>query len=534
MRLFSVVALVTGVLGGIGPQALYNLLNGQTFNPPGYTIVMYQSCMQNQNAGNPCGSFSTFESSNGVYTYQRYGPEAPVSPSCSRTFLLTMACGATLSMSGVNENPTCVYSATLTLPQACGIDMRVGNEAASVSGTAAPPTPSITRSVTATGTQTRTISISSSNAPTVSITLSDTSTPSITYTGSGTSSMSGTQTGTLTTSLVPTSSVTITNTATGTLSSSLVPTATVTSTSTVSMIPTATVTGTTTPLFEITMYPSRSTTPSIPVTTTPLYMITAWPTVSPVNVSATSSPLFMYSAYPSVSTNVSGGGGSSFAEALGITPGSQTATILGGVAVGVLGIVLVVGTVIYFKNGGSVSGLVQKVKDNKGLITKAASMLPLTEEQKAKVDAAVNDPTSLLPEQAQQVIQRAKEYPAQAIASLPISEEQKAQLTTVVSSVHDKVVKKMEPTPTSPTKQVKPAKQITTSVSENESKPKQVMVTEPKQVMVPEPKQVMVTEPETESEQDAVAVPTLVSLHISEADIEAVKAFLAEKEISHV
>lgn len=238
----------------------------------------------------------------------------------------------------------------------------------------------------------------------------------------------------------------------------------------------------------------------------------------------------MYSAYPSVSTNVSGGGGSSFAEALGITPGSQTATILGGVAVGVLGIVLVVGTVIYFKNGGSVSGLVQKVKDNKGLITKAASMLPLTEEQKAKVDAAVNDPTSLLPEQAQQVIQRAKEYPAQAIASLPISEEQKAQLTTVVSSVHDKVVKKMEPTPTSPTKQVKPAKQITTSVSENESKPKQVVAPEPKS----EPKQVMVTEPETESEQDAVAVPTLVSLHISEADIEAVKAFLAEKEISHV
>ena len=303
------------------------------------------------------------------------------------------------------------------------------------------------------------------------------------------------------------------------------------------MIPTATVTGTTTPLFEITMYPSRSTTPSIPVTTTPLYMITAWPTVSPVNVSATSSPLFMYSAYPSVSTNVSAGGGS-FAEALGITPGSQTATILGAVAVGVLGIALVAGAVIYFKNGGSVSGLVQKVKENKGLITKAASMLPLTEEQKAKVDAAVNDPTSLLPEQAQQVIQRAKEYPAQAIASLPISEEQKAQLTTVVSSVHDKVVKKMEPTPTSPAKQVKPVKQIMVPVSEPKSEPKQVVAPESKQVVAPEsksePKQVVVTESETESEQDAVAAPTLVSLHISEADIEAVKAFLAEKEISHV
>ena len=507
-RLFSVVALVTGVLGGIGPQALYNLLNGQTFNPPGYTIVMYQSCMQNQNAGNPCGSFTTFESSNGVYTYQRYGPEAPVSPSCSRTFHLTMACGATMSMSGVNENPTCVYSATLTLPQACGIDMTVGFEAASVSSTLTPSIPaslSITRSVTATGSQTRTVSVTSSNDPTVSITLSDSVTPTVP------ASLSGT----LSASLIPTTTVTSSNTATGTLSASLIPTTTVTSSNTFTSSITVTGTSTTTPLFEFTMYPSRSTSPSIPVTTTPLFMITAWPTVSPVNVSA---------------------GGGSFAEALGITPGSQTATILGAVAVGVLGIALVTGAVIYFKNGGSVSGLVQKVKENKGLITKAASMLPLTEEQKAKVDAAVNDPTSLLPEQAQQVIQRAKEYPAQAIASLPISEEQKAQLTTVVSSVHDKVVKKMEPTPTSPTKQVKPVKQIMVPVSEPKSETKQVVAPESKQVVAPEsksePKQVMV--PVSESEQDAVAAPTLVSLHISEADIEAVKAFLAEKEISHV
>ena len=91
-RIFSFATLIATVLGGVGPQAIYNRLNGQTFNPPGYTIVMYQSCMQNQNAGNPCGSFSTFESSNGVYTYQRYGPEAPVSPTCSRTFHLTLAC----------------------------------------------------------------------------------------------------------------------------------------------------------------------------------------------------------------------------------------------------------------------------------------------------------------------------------------------------------------------------------------------------------------------------------------------------------
>ena len=393
VRIFSFAALIATALGGVGPQAIYNRLNGQTFNPPGYTIVMYQSCMQNQNAGNPCGSFSTFESSNGVYTYQRYGPEAPVSPTCSRTFHLTLACGATTSMSGVNENPTCVYSATLTLPEVCGIDMTVGNEAASISGTAVPATPS--RSLIASSSITSSITVSGS----------------VTETGTGTltPTTSLSTTSTITTSLVPSSSKTTSITVTGSV--------------------TETGTGTSTPLFEFTMFPSRTTSPSIPPTTTPLFMVTAWPTVSPVNVSAAAG----------------------LAEALGITPGSQTATILGAVAVGVLGVALVVGAIIYLKKGGSVAGLVQKVKENKGLITKAASMLPLTNEQKAKLEQAVNDPTALLPKEAQQVIdvvQHAKEYQDKAISSLPISESQKAQLTSVVSSVQNEVIKKIDASPT--------------------------------------------------------------------------------------
>lgn len=305
-----------------------------------------------------------------------------------------------------------------------------------------------------------------------------------------------------------------------------------------------TVTSTTTPLFAFTMYPSRSTTPSIPVTTTPLYMITAWPTVSPVNVSAAIG----------------------LAESLGITPGSQTATILGAVAVGVIGVALVVGTVIYFKKGGSVSGLVEKVKANKGLITKAASMLPLTEEQKAKVNAAVNDPTSLLPEQAQQainVIQNAKEYEAAAISSLPISEEQKAQLTSVVTSVHDRVVKKAEATPTGvqlkkllkptdskssvpesktvtivPVSEVKVVKEI--KEEKKDTKPKEVKeeTKEIKEIKVESEIKEEVEETEELEETEEIkepkeVTPTLVALHISEADMEAVKAFLAEKEISH-
>ena len=398
----------SSALGGIGPQALYNLLNGQTFNPPGYTIVMYQSCMQNQNAGNPCGSFSTFETSNGVYTRQLYGPAAAVSTTCSRTFYLTLACGATTSMSGVNENPTCVYSATLTLPQACGIDFTVGNEAASVSGTALPATPSSTRSETWSPTQTY------SGTGTISQTQSQTATASFTYTG--------------------------TNTGSGTYSQTGTPSFTYTGTNTLSQ------TATPTNIYEFTLIPSKTVTPSVAATTTPLFMVTAWPTPSPVNVSATSSPRFMMTAYP---TNSSGAaaGGASLLENLGVAPGSSTATILGGVAVGAIAIAGVAYAVYYFRNGGSMSGLVNKIKENKDKIAGAIeTVVPMTEEQKAKLHAAVNDPTSLMPTSVQRVVEVAKnaeQYKQKAIASLPISEAQKAQLTTAVNSIQEKVVKRV-------------------------------------------------------------------------------------------
>ena len=411
----------SSVLGGIGPQALYNLLNGQTFNPPGYTIVMYQSCMQNQNAGNPCGSFSTFETSNGVYTRQLYGPAAAVSTTCSRTFYLTLACGATTSMSGVNENPTCVYSATLTLPQACGVDMTVGNEAASVSGTALPATPSSTRSETWSPTQTY------SGTGTISQTQSQTATASFTYTGTNTISQTGTPT----------------YTGTGTYSQTGTPSFTYTGTNTLSQ------TGTPTNIYEFTLIPSKTVTPSVAATTTPLFMVTGWPTPSPVNVSATSSPRFMMTAYPTNASGAGGAGGAgggSLLENLGVTPGSSTATILGGVAVGAIAIAGVAYAVYYFRNGGSVSGLVNKIKENKDKIAEVVEkVVPMTEEQKTKFHAAVNDPTSLMPTSVQRVVEVAKnaeQYKQKAIASLPISEAQKAQLTTVVNSVQEKVLVK--------------------------------------------------------------------------------------------
>ena len=329
-----------------GPAALRTLLNGMTFNPPGYTINMYQNCVQNQNAGNPCGSFSGYQSSGGQYTHQLYGPEAPVSPTCSRTFRLALACGPTIQMSGVNENPTCVYSATLTHPQVCGVDMTVGNEAASVSPTALPPTVSSTTTLTAT------------------------------------------------------SSPTITGSTTTTL------TATPTATSTFTLTATPTSTGTSTPLFQITAWPTTSTTTTLTATSTPLFMVTAWPTTSPVNVSATSTPLYYYTAYPSVGSNATGG---LLGMASSLASGaSSTAVILGSVALGVVALGAIGGGVAYFRGGGTLGGFLGKVKEQKGALTQFANALPISAEQKAKLTGAIADPSSLIPAQAQEALAQAQ------------------------------------------------------------------------------------------------------------------------------
>jgi hypothetical protein len=345
----AAIAGLTATATQNGPSALYNLLNGQTFNPPGYTIVMYQSCMQNQNAGNPCGSFTGFQSSNGQYTYQQYGPAA-CSGSCCRQFELTLACGPTMQMSGVSENPTCDYHATLTLPQVCGVDMTVGNEIASVSPTALPPTSSPTQTMTSTITQT--------------------------------------------------STATETATATGTL------TATETATATITASTTTTLTATSTPLFEITAFPTTTSTMTLTATATPLFMITAYPTVSPVNVTPTSTPLFFYTPYPSVQAN---GTSDLLAQAQALlNSGNPTSVILGSVALGVVGLGAIAATVAYFRNGGTVGGFLNKIKGQKGAIQQFANALPLSAEQKAKLGKAIDDPTSLAPQSVREKVEDLK------------------------------------------------------------------------------------------------------------------------------
>ena len=118
-------------------------------------------------------------------------------------------------------------------------------------------------------------------------------------------------------------------------------------------------------------------------------------------------------------------------------------------------------------------GLVNKIKENKDKITGAIeSVVPMTEEQKEKLHAAVNDPTSIMPTSVQRVVQVAKnaeQYKEKAIASLPISEAQKTQLRSAVNSVQEKVVKRVMHSP--------PAEAVTVETAETADAPIQLTLT---------------------------------------------------------
>jgi hypothetical protein len=174
------------------------------------------------------------------------------------------------------------------------------------------------------------------------------------------------------------------------------------------------------------------------------------------------------------------------------------------VAVGVLGIALIVGAIIYFRNGGTVCGLVKKFEENKDTIKQVAGsvadLLPLSKEQKDKIDATIDSPISILPPEVQQVAgqvsavaEEAKEYKEKIIDALPVSAEQKAEITAKVAALQEQVVKRIESSPIGV--QVK-------------SLVEQIVVEKP------------------------VAEPTLVTVNISTEELASLREFMASKQTS--
>jgi hypothetical protein len=108
---------------------------------------------------------------------------------------------------------------------------------------------------------------------------------------------------------------------------------------------------------------------------------------------------------------------------------SNTATILGGVAVGLAGLGGIAFAVHYMRNGGTLKGLAQKAKDNQGKLLAMTEQLPLTAAQKA----ALHNPTSLLPTDVANAIQN----PQSLVDKLPVPDALKEQLKEVVPTSPD-------------------------------------------------------------------------------------------------
>jgi len=102
------------------------------------------------------------------------------------------------------------------------------------------------------------------------------------------------------------------------------------------------------------------------------------------------------------------------------------------VAIGAIG-----AAVVYFRRGGTVGGLAKTISENKDKIKSVVNALPLTDAQKAKLEGVVDNPSSVLPPQATQMISQASAAIASVKSSLP------PQALEVVNSVQKSVEQKV-------------------------------------------------------------------------------------------
>ena len=174
--------------------------------------------------------------------------------------------------------------------------------------------------------------------------------------------------------------------------------------------------------------------------------------------------------------------------------------ILGAVAVGIVGIGAIAFTVKYFRSGGTVGGFINKVKEQKGAITQLANALPLSDAQRAQLKSAEEKATSAL--------EKAQATQASVLQTLPPSVS--AMVVQKQSQLQNQI---MSYAP-------EPVASVTTSVSVPESTP--ITVSAPVQNELP-----AVVQNETPSVTEQT--PTVTHLAIAPEDLEAVRAFLAQK-----
>lgn len=194
--------------------------------------------------------------------------------------------------------------------------------------------------------------------------------------------------------------------------------------------PSGTGTGTPSPLAFATAFPSESQTATSTPTSSPLFMITAWPTTSPLHVSPTSSPLFFLTPYPSYDPN----NGTLAGFVIAPSAGGMTSTILGGVAVGGVGIAAIGFIIKHFKNGGSIGGLFKIAMANKDKIQSTLGQIP---GANAALNKVMNDPNA-------KKLMTMAQNPNGAIDGLQIPDFMKQSMKSVVPTSQEELLKMMQ------------------------------------------------------------------------------------------
>jgi hypothetical protein len=250
-------------------------------------------------------------------------------------------------------------------------------------------------------------------------------------------------------------------------------------------------------------------------------------------VSATSTPLYYYTAYPSVKSNSTEEGGLLGLASSLTSSSSSTSIIIGSVALGIVGIGAIGAGIAYMRNGGSVKGLMAKVEANKGAISQFTNALPISAEQKAKLQGAIADPSSLVPSQVTAILEKAEGLKEQALQA------QQSVLQVLPPSVAEAVLAKEAAIHQLVQEQVNQKLATVASVASFVPVPVESIAaanTGPVAASIASIASIASATSALEAAEavkaavtTATTVPDLVQVAISPENIEAVKAFLAEK-----
>jgi hypothetical protein len=194
--------------------------------------------------------------------------------------------------------------------------------------------------------------------------------------------------------------------------------------------PSGTGTGTPSAIAFATVFPSASQTATSTPSSSPLFMITAYPTTSPVNVSPTSSPLFYLTPYASYDPNAN------VTAAVVVAPsqGGMASTIMGAVAVGGVALGAIGFIIRHFKNGGTVGGLFKIAMANKDKIQSTIGQIP---GANAALNKVMNDPN------AKKLLTMAQN-PNGAIDSLQIPDALKQSMKSAFPTSQEELLKLMQ------------------------------------------------------------------------------------------